>query len=205
MKNLLFSSILIFICFSACSKKDEAKPDELDYYPTSKNSQWKYVWELTSNNEVNLENAKSQALGDTIVDGKQYAMIGDPSMLQPYFPLLVRKENGKYYQRGEIYGKYGAEELFLQDNLPVGSTWIIQDTPDIKTVNTIVSKDETRMIGGQEYKHTLEVKRESFIYIPNKNEYILDYTDARIYAKGVGLVEWSTDQRRIALKEYQIQ
>lgn len=197
MRNLLLSCLAALFCFGSCTKQAEVKPNDLDYYPTSKNSLWEYGW----SNNISSINSTYQVLGDTMLDGKQYAMLGNTG---DSYPVLVRKENGKYYRRVDSYGSYSDEMLFLQDNLPVGGTWTDQEVSELKTVYTIVAIDERRAIGGKEYNHTLEVKTESFYYVPNKNDYNLSHTSLNIYAKGVGLVEVTGDQSRSILTKYEI-
>jgi hypothetical protein len=193
MRSLLVSTIIILIFFSACTKRDDVTPNELDYYPTGKDSKWVYA----SSNGVTFD---IQALGDTIIEGNNYARLGD---VKDMYPGLVRKENGRYYSRYNLYGIYREERIFLQDNLPKRATWTFEKFGD-KELYTIISKDNKRTIDGKEYNNTIEVKREFYNMGPN-GEFTLGFTEWTIYAKGIGLIASSLDQNlKFSLTEYEI-
>jgi hypothetical protein len=98
MKTLLFSGMLVLLSFCSCTDKEDATPNQLDYYPTANDSKWVYIIK----NNILLDN---HVWGDTILDGKKYAVMG-PNNTIYNSTLLVRKENGRYYGRGNNYGIY---------------------------------------------------------------------------------------------------
>jgi hypothetical protein len=181
------------ICISACSRRDDATPNELDYYPIEEDSKWIYTSDKSSGGLLS-----TQVVGDTILDGKNYAIVGGTNPLHTS-SLLVRKENGRYYGRRDSYGIYSPEYIFLQDQLPAGGSWT-NETPVGIEVNTIVSKDDKRTIGDKEYAHTIEVKTEYY----DKNNIPAGFTHRNIFAKGVGVVAWSMNQSQLLLTEYEI-
>lgn len=140
-----------------------------------------------------------QASGDILVDDKYYAVIGGSNPLYPS-TLLVRKENGRYYGRGDSYGIYVPEFIFLQENLPVGSSWTNELGGGYKDIYTIISIDKKRIVGGKEYNNTIEVKTEHYF----NDQLLLLFTKEHVYAEGIGIVSSTMNQSKVLLTDYEI-
>jgi hypothetical protein len=169
------ANLVLALLLSACEKDASPLSPRGDYYPVAKGSRWEYVTQ-------NGSPFTTVALGDTLLNDTTYATVGTED---GWAFRAIRYQNGRYYQRYNVYGLFGAEHVFLRDDLPVGGTWTNKDFSG-EEVYTITAKDAKRTVGGRKYTNTLEVKRDRYYYVNGQPTLVSTYRS--IYARGVGEV-----------------
>jgi hypothetical protein len=147
-----------------------------DYYPAKIGSNWTYQVTHTSRWDTGSYISKQVALKDTLYEGKQYIDYG----LQ-----LIRKENGNYYRRTNIYG-IGEEYIFLKDYLPVGGTWTHSSYPEHRAEFVIKAIHPIMIVAGKSYRNVIEVQKQDFHQYDAEGGFKLFQTLTSYYAKGIG-------------------
>ncbi|MBC7605434.1 MAG: hypothetical protein H7199_00525 [Burkholderiales bacterium] len=139
-----------------------------DYWPTAINNQW--VFDLNGATQAPLKIVSSD-----IVAGNTYYTF-QPIVGPASATVRIRKVNGDYYYRTEDVVTAGAvtsgsETIILKDYLPVNGSWtnsfsqtttFVSIPPvviNISIVSTILEKNSTVTVNGQNYTNVIKVKR----------------------------------------------
>ena len=190
----VLANLVLALLLSACEKNVSPSPPGGAYYPTGKGSRWAY---MTNNGSA----FTTVALGDTLLNDTTYATLGTENS-SPF--RAVRYQNGRYYQRYNVYGVFGEEHVFLRDDLPVGGTWTNEGATGGE-VYTVVARDAKRTVNGREYTNTLEVQMGRYHNVNGQPTLVPMYRS--IYARGVGEVASLVDSPYgpILLRDYQVE
>jgi hypothetical protein len=173
---------------TACDH-DPAAP-KADYFPTGARSSWRYFNTfIGSESMVYAVDTSTYAIEqDTIVDGKQYALLTLTDGWDIPYQWGIRKVNGNYYSLQLGLYRRPKERLFLKDNLPAGSSWEEpSEDGQSKIVYTITGRPAEKRIGGKVYRDVIEVQEESLIRGAG-DQFVRHYLVKHCYAKNVGRI-----------------
>jgi hypothetical protein len=158
--TLLIGIIALLAGLTACD--DEPAAPRADYFPTASRANWRYVNAYTLHRDSTVFGRDTSAYAiekDTIVNGKQYAVLTLTLHWGYRYQWGIRKANGNYYSLMlSTYGS-GKEQLFLKDNLPAGGSWE-EPSEDgyAKKVYTITARPAEKRIGEKVYRDVIEVE-----------------------------------------------
>jgi hypothetical protein len=194
LRLAVLANLALVLLLSACEKNVSPSPSRGEYFPTGKGSRWEYI---TSNGSP----FTTVALRDTLLNDTTYTMLGTEAG-SPF--RAIRYQNGRYYQRYNVYGIFGEEHVFLRDDLPVGGTWTNEGATG-GDVYTLVALDAKRTVNGRDYANTLEVQRSRYHNV--NGQPTLVPISRSIYARGVGEVASLLDSPDgpILLREYRVE
>ena len=167
-----------------------------DYFPTTINSNWTYLYGGTSGGTL------IKVIPNTLTAGGN---IYSTFVVNPYYPLVnqqslyYRKTDGDYFVYFDAEGffgfdspssSHGVEYIFLKDNVPQGSSWNSPNmTGTIGGISytyyirmTLLEKNVTATSGIVTSTDVIKVRYEMFENgIPN-------FIESKWFAKGIGLI-----------------
>lgn len=176
MRALTALVTLALLAFTACSDSSEppgTTGDRYPYQPASKGSTWTYDGPVPST-------LTSQ--GDTTINGKTYLLI--TNTVTP--PQVFLVENGVYSIWPSTTPTPGAEEIYLKENAPVGTTWSRTKSGTLYDY-TISEIGISRTVSGHTYDNVIRVHLKQTFPNPITGPIITE-TD-RYIARGVGIIE----------------
>ncbi|MBD0254244.1 MAG: hypothetical protein ICV83_00885 [Cytophagales bacterium] len=147
---------------TACN--DQPATPRADYFPTPPKGSWRYVNTYAFHRDSASFGSDTSAYAiekDTIVDGKQYAVLTLTLHWGYRYQWGIRKANGNYYSLVLGTSGPGKERLFLKDNLPAGGSWEeSSEDGHSKRVYTITARPAEKRIGEKVYRDVIEVEEE---------------------------------------------
>lgn len=170
---------------------DLANPPALagDWFPL--HTRWTYS-DLTGGDTLAISSSATEVMGN-----QEYAVFTNDATIER---RSYRKDGSKYYEMVTYFRDapllLPVELLFLQDDLPVGTSWeAASATPLIrgfavqaKVINTIVNRGHSQSFNGKTYYNLIEVKNELLIRSEDGEYHLFGKAATTIYAKGVGVV-----------------
>jgi hypothetical protein len=161
MKKLFLFCIAGYL-LSSCGKSDSSTVLVAagNYTPSTTGSSWTY------NSNPGGSFTLTATTKDSLINGKTYKVINNSSGANIYF----LKSGNDYYRYGLINlpGLTAPEELYLKDNVNVGTSWQISQTQNVSyggspiTINmigtyTIEKNDTTLVLGSNTFTNAVKV------------------------------------------------
>lgn len=201
--NLIYSLLFLIIVFTACSKSNDAGPD--DDGGSSVNS----YWPLKIGNQWNLLNPQNDAdkmdylVHKTLAhDGKTYFQFKAVGMEDEELTYGIREDDGIFYELHGAISHIGTTIsagtiISLNLNLNVGQVWKDEMTLNVTGSSTgtfrhinegkILDKVDNVTINGKNYKNVIKTETKK-----NLINSISNYTTVITYeiwlSKGVGII-----------------
>jgi hypothetical protein len=190
MKSITHALLVLAAIVSMTACEIESVIRKADYFPTHHQAKWRYVETVFSgvDSTVFFKDTSTYQIGkDTVVDGKTYTLL---TRSGGYSKRGIRKEGRRYYCLDFSNPFLGGEHLFLNDNLPVGSTWeVVSLAGNYKNIFTITAKIPEKRIRGKVYREVIEVQ-EKRLYRDrgDSGQFYPHYLIEHHYANNVGEV-----------------
>jgi hypothetical protein len=194
--------------FTACQKEytpnlgttsDTTTATSTDYFPTTTNSYWSYVFDITGDSVL-----VTVTPGNASINGLTYKVFKAADGSGRFDSSFYRKDNnGYYYEFGDIdyassldsVGEY-IDYIFLKDNVALNTTW---ESPQVnaklngvagkaKAKFTIAGKDIQQTINGVVVDNVIQVKRETQFKASTGTTFSTTGTVNSYYGKNKGLL-----------------
>jgi hypothetical protein len=182
----LFIAITVFVFVSSSCKK--STDTVVEYYPLTTGSSWTY--KSTPGNTYTLTVTNK----DSVVNGRTYKVLSNSNGANNY-QAKIGTDYYRYVPTNAFPGLTGLEELFLKDNLSVGTTWQTTQPLTIPGVGAVTMKlnykaaaiGVSKLVSTVTYTDCIQVQLTLVASLGILGETAIGNGDF-YYAKGIGLV-----------------
>jgi hypothetical protein len=195
-KSIFLFLVIVALTVISCEYNDlSPTPADGDYLPVNHENRY-FLREQFSQPDLSdryyYDTMWVRFMGDTLIGNKTYHRINHFSMwdsgsgwvVSSDFYRFYRREGSQYFQL--TWGDFH-EEVFLDTEKPVGTTWSYEQgfEGEWRTTYTIKAVNAVRIVNGKAFQNVIEVESEAWTKDHNGHEYLVT-RQLRYFARDKG-------------------